>query len=282
MTVNSYLTNLANQAIIRDTEKQNIQRSINTISSRLNQYFGNQLERHFTFGSHTRNTILPRSMDSNSDIDYLIVFRGDNRKPQTYLDQLRRFATYYYQRSEIAQSNPTIVLNLNHIKFELVPAVDEFLLGLQIPAKASAYEDWISTDPHSFKEQLIDKNRNNNNQIKPLARLVKYWNANNGYPFESYDLENRIVEHHFGGWSGFLGGYLQYQLKDYFFDFMEALECSWFDSQVKKSKVSSIKSNIALVKQYLATGNEYQAEIQIKRMLPPAVASVSSLLGGLR
>jgi len=45
-------------------------------------------------------------------------------KPQTYLDRLRELAEVKYSTSEISQSNPTIVLALNHIKFELVPAVN--------------------------------------------------------------------------------------------------------------------------------------------------------------
>lgn len=280
MTVNSYLTNLAGQAIIRDNEKQSIQRSINTITTRLNQYFGTQLENHFTFGSYTRNTILPRSMDSNSDIDYMVVFRDANYRPQTYLDNLRRFVNYYYQRSEINQSHPTIVLNLNHIKFELVPAKSSWFSGLQIPDKASSYNDWLDTDPSGFNSELTDKNRNHQNLIKPLCRLVKYWNASNGYPFESYDLENRIVAHSFWMMGGLLSGLQANQLKDYFFSFMEGLECPWSDSQAKKNKLASAKSQIAAIRHSLATGNEYQAEIQIKRLLPPIVSS-GGLLRGL-
>lgn len=49
------------------------------------------LKQHFRFGSSTRGTILPRSMDEQSDIDYMIVFNENNATPQTYLNRLKTF-----------------------------------------------------------------------------------------------------------------------------------------------------------------------------------------------
>src|SRR5690606_26208932 len=43
MTINSYLTNLANQAILRDDEKAGVQRSITTLQTRLADHFGAQM-----------------------------------------------------------------------------------------------------------------------------------------------------------------------------------------------------------------------------------------------
>ena len=172
MSVNSYLTNLSSSAIIHDTEKTAIQRSITTLQTRLNSYFGQNVKRHFIFGSYNRGTILPRHMDGNSDIDYMIVFNDAGFQPQAYLDQLRRFVNFYYSSSEIKQSNPTIILNLNHIKFELVPAKEDWFSSLQIPAKASSYTSWIDTDPTGFNQSLISANGSNRNLIKPLTRSV--------------------------------------------------------------------------------------------------------------
>ena len=89
-------------------------------------------------------------MDANSDVDYMFVFKNDWSKPQTFLNRIRRFVEQCYSTSEIAQSNPTIVLNLNHIRFELVPAVQGLFGNLQIPAKASDYNEWLGTDPTGF------------------------------------------------------------------------------------------------------------------------------------
>ena len=81
------------------------------------------IEEKFNFGSYTRVTILQRKADEESDVDYMVVFdNSNNYTPQTFLDRLKRFAETKYSTSEIYQSSPTIVLELNNIKFELVPA----------------------------------------------------------------------------------------------------------------------------------------------------------------
>ena len=91
MSINSYLENLAGELILSSTEKDSIRTSINTLDTRLNSYFGSEIEEKFVFGSYPRVTILPRKVDENSDIDYMVVFDNSyNYKPQTFLDKLRR------------------------------------------------------------------------------------------------------------------------------------------------------------------------------------------------
>lgn len=260
MTVNSYLTNLANMAIIRDQERKSIQRSIATLQSRLAQYFGSDITQQFIFGSYSRRTILPRSMDEKSDVDYMVVFADNSSRPQIYLNLLRRFVEQHYSRSEIFQSNPTIVLSLNHIRFELLPAVNGWPSGLQIPAKACDYEDWISTDPTGFKQELVNANQTYGNQITPLVRVVKYWNALSGYPFESYSLEQNIVQH---GFSLLCGR----QLKDYFYGYIEGMDAGLFAPKWKQEAVSRARQLTEEAKFQECQGYTASAEATIKKLL---------------
>lgn len=275
MSVNSYLKGLADSAVIRHREKESINLSISTLQNRLNSYFGNQLSQHFIFGSYTRGTILPRSMDSKSDIDYMVVFDDSNFKPQTYLTKLRQFVELYYSRSEITQSNPTIILTLNHIKFELVPAINSIWSGLQIPAKRAELNDWISTSPNDINQTLTSTNQSNNNLIKPMIRLVKYWNACNNYPFASFELEKELAERSFILVSLMSTG----QLKDYFFDAIDSLSLNWRAAQYKQDALNRAKSIVQDVKNDLDNGWTYSAESGIKKLLPEVV-SAKSLLGG--
>lgn len=273
LSVNGYLSSLGNSAIIRDSEKVAIQRSISTLESRLNSYFPQELKRHFIFGSYSRGTILPRQMDSRSDIDYMIVFKNSGFQPQTYLDKLRKFVQFHYRSSEIRQSNPTIVLSLNHINFELVPAREGFFSGLQIPAKASDYNDWIETDPTGFNDELVKVNSSNKNLIKPLIRLVKYWNAKNDYVFESYDLEKKIVE------KGYflLSAFGSPQLKDYFFDVMASLSVGWLGAQWRKDRIDRAHRLIEEIKDYDNKGINALPEEPLRKLVPP----IGALAGGL-
>lgn len=123
MSVLTYLTNTASNAELSSTEQSSISTSITTLQTRMALHFDSGvIKQHFRFGSSTRGTILPRSLDEKSDIDYLVVFNENNATPQTYLNRLKSFVEKRYGSSEIYQSSPTIVLELNHIKFDLVPA----------------------------------------------------------------------------------------------------------------------------------------------------------------
>lgn len=262
MSVLRYLENLASNAILSDDEESSIDTSISTLQTRLDSYFGDELKEHFKFGSSTRGTILPRKMDSDSDIDYMVVFDDDSYKPQTYLDKLKRFAEAKYSTSEIYQSSPTVVLKLNHIKFELVPAIDKGFYSYHsyyIPAKASDVNDWILTDPNGFNDKLTEKNQNNNCLIKPMIRLVKYWNADRGHLFYSYIKEKDIVNKFYYNCSN---------VKDYFFDYMLSMSDSGYEYQKTADEVKRMKKIINQVKEYEKAGYPVTAENEIKKLLP--------------
>lgn len=185
MSVLSHLQNSAESIKIKDWERNSIDTSINTLSNKLSQYFDN-LESKFVFGSYDRKTILKRSVDSNSDVDYMVVFKdGSEWTPQTLMNRLKRFAEDKYSKNEIYQSSPTVVLELNHIKFELAPAYRSWGT-LYIPAPASDYSKWISTHPNTLKDDLNEKNKNNQYLIRKLVRLMKYWNVNNNKVYKVY------------------------------------------------------------------------------------------------
>jgi hypothetical protein len=191
MSVNSYLSDCASSLVLSETEKNSINTSINTLETRLDLYFGSDVKEKFKFGSYPRVTILPRKVDENSDVDYMVVFdNSNNYTPQTFLDRLKRFAEAKYSTSEIYQSSPTIVLQLNNIKFELVPAYSGYGTYYIPDGKGS----WMSTYPNAFNDKLTEANNNNSYKIKPLVRLIKHWNVNiNYHDLTSYKIEEKIA-----------------------------------------------------------------------------------------
>ncbi len=260
MSVNSHLTSLASDFVLSDSEKSSISTSIKTLSSRLNVYFGNKVIRHFQFGSSTRGTILPRKADGNSDIDYIVIFAPSDgkKKPQTYLNRLKNFVTAKYSTSEIHQSHPTIVLSLNHINFELVPAIiDNY--GYQIPMPASSYSEWIRTDPSGINQLLQDKNKKNDYKIKPLVRLVKYWNARNNHPFPSFSMEQYIINTSFSRCSA---------LKDYFYLFWSVFSCGDDTPAYIKTMVERAKRYAKQAKEYEESNMIDRAESEIQKIVP--------------
>ena len=193
MSVNTYLQKLGSSLVLSSSEKSSISTSVDTIKSRLTSYFGSSVIEKKLYGSYVRETILPRKADEESDVDLMVVFSNPNGyKPQTFLNKLKDFAEYYYSRSEIHQSSPTIVLELNHIKFELTPAQLIYNSMYYIPKNGS---EWMYTDPAGFYSKLTECNKINSYKIKPIVRILKHWNIQKNYRnLTSFELEKKIAE----------------------------------------------------------------------------------------
>lgn len=257
-------------ATVRELEKVNIRRSLAILNSRITDHFrepapgASEVSRHFPFGSFTRGTMLPRSMDSLSDVDYLVIFANAELKPQSCLDRLKRFVEKHYRKgSEIRQSHPTIILSLNHVRFELVPAIETSWSGIQIPTKASLFSSWATTNPNEFNGALTEKNRGNEDLIKPLIRITKYWNALNDYPFESYALEQMIVGH----WK-LLTVFSGATLWRRFLDFMNDLSPDGVSTNRGKNAIARAQELIARARQEELANRTESAEHILGSLLP--------------
>lgn len=255
MSVLSFLTDTARTAVLSSTEQSSITTSISTLQARMVSYFASgAIKQHFRFGSSTRGTILPRSMDEQSDIDYMIVFSENNATPQTFLNRLKTFVEKRYGSSEIYQSSPTIVLELNHIKFDLVPATITWLGELQIPNKSGG---WMTTSPNDFNTTLESKNKEHKSLIKPTIRLFKYWNATAGFPFNSFEMEK---------WVCSLSFWFLTNQKDYFLAVFENLNTNSAYSQWVNNEITRAKTIVTNVRQYEKDGMLVTAEKEIKKL----------------
>lgn len=194
MSINSYLKALGSALVIRDNEKESINRSVETLIFRANNYFDG-FEGCRVFGSYTRDTILPRKADNRSDVDIMMVFNnGNSFMPQTYLNWVKKFAEKYYPASIVHQDRPSVALSMQHIRFEMTPGKP--YAGIEgwynIPFDSST---WQVTKPNAFNDRLVQCNSNNGFKIKPIVRLMKHWNVSNNYrDMASFELEGMLVD----------------------------------------------------------------------------------------
>jgi hypothetical protein len=255
MSVLSFLNDTASNAVLSSPEQSSITTSISTLQSRLGLHFTDgEIKQQFRFGSSTRSTILPRSMDEKSDIDYMIVFADSSYTPQTYLNRLKAFVDNRYGTSEVYQSSPTIVLELNHIKFDLVPATTTWFGEFQIPNSSGG---WMTTNPNDFNATFEAKNKEHKSLIKPTIRLMKYWNARSGFPFESFLMEKWICGQSFW-WST--------NQKDYLFAVVDNLATSFHYSQWINNEITRAKDIVAKVRKYENDEMLVLAEKEIKKL----------------
>lgn len=255
MSVVTYLEGRASGAVLSSSEEASISTSVATLQSRLNAHFGINVSSHFKFGSYTRGTILPRRMDQNSDIDYMVVFSESGYNPQTYLNRLRTFVEKYYASSEIYQSSPTIVLELNHIKFELVPALFYYGTTYQIPNGPNV---WQTSDPTSFNATLNARNQSELYKLKPTIRLAKFWNADAGYVFDSYSFEQWIGNQSFWGVKN---------QRDYLFTLFDNMT-AYQSTAWRNDRINRAKSIVAEVRRLEKADMPISAELEVKKLIP--------------
>lgn len=197
ISLNSYLDDIASKLIIKGSEKDSISKSLYVFKDRMNDYFSCHEAVNLTeikvFGSYDRDTNLPQSVDNGTDVDIMLVMEDDGCTPQTYLDRVRRAVVAKYSTSDIKQSSPTIVLQMQHIKFEITPAIKE----------SSLYKiknddnEWMYSFCATDLSNLTKANQANNNMVKPTIRLIKYWNVSKNYKaISSYELEKKIVSYY--------------------------------------------------------------------------------------
>lgn len=244
MSVNTYLVRVARSLVLSAKESESIKNSIETLESRLQKWdkFSEVID-HRKFGSFAKETILPRWADEESDVDYMLVFDyyKHQYKAQTYLDWVKDFVSTKYQTSEIYQDFPTMVLELNHIKFEISPGIKmwgDSLPYYQIPAPKSSIVEWINTNPFLDMDRLAKKNSEDHYYIKRLARVLKYINVKLGRPLKSYRIEDYLITKVFWGDKTF-ADYFFHAIKD--FPYWEAP--FYLQDRIKRfmASVSSVK-----------------------------------------
>ncbi len=259
-TVNYVLQKIAGELFIKydSPERRLIEDRVTNFKFKLRNYFGRDVRESVLFGSYKRDTILPRRYDPNSDVDVLVVFDATTSSfaPDTYRNQLRRFANSEYPTSSVIKDHPSIVLELSGIKFDLVPCKTYnglFSSSFQIPGKDGS---WLDTDPNGFSEALTASNKRFNSIVKPIIRLVKRWNAYENYPYPSFELEKLVAEMYFSGdnyQSGFF--YASRNLPKYGLP------------EYQQRKVETLSNNIGWVEEYLNRDDQMKAAEVINRIL---------------
>lgn len=264
VSIDNYLKTLASSYYLKNdsTEVEKINKSIENLFSNLNKDLGILIKRRFIFGSYDRDTILPRSIDSKSDVDVMVIFNHTEheRTPETYRAWLKSFADEYYKDrygSEVVKSFPTVTIRLNNINYDLVPAKETNYLyvenDIHIPDSGNG---WRKTDPNDVKKKLVEANTKYNSVVRPIIRLLKAWNCSNGYPFDSYELEMDIIAMNF------------YQDNVQTGLFWAAKYFTIIKTQTQTDKVNSLNYNLDKVQECLEANDLTKAKQWLHRVFP--------------
>jgi predicted nucleotidyltransferase len=201
MSINSKLVAFAKNELVlshNDTERDKIKASVGQLEKILKDKLGSNIKEFVRFGSFTRNTILPRKYDPNSDVDLMVIFNtsAGRKTPGTYRKWILDVVSAAYPNSVSKKDFPAVKLLLNHIMFDIVPAyTEEDYFGNKSYYIPDSGDSWRSTTPNDINDSLASKNSQyGNNVIRNTIRLCKHWNAFAGYPLESYLMEKDIID----------------------------------------------------------------------------------------
>ena len=178
-------------------ERKRIENSIDGLSYWLRHKL--EVTETMVFGSWTRNTILPRKYDESSDIDLMVVFNGNlhNRDPEWCRERLRNYVASGYPKSDVRKDAPAVKLELNFIKYDLVPAVKDEWTGRYYMPNTSQYSSgWMFTSPKDIDTKLSRINTIiGGNLARNVIRLCKYMNKSTGRTaMSSYELESCVLD----------------------------------------------------------------------------------------
>ncbi len=202
MSINNKLITFAQQELVlahNDKERDKIKASLNELQRKLENKFGDDIDEFVLFGSYTRNTILPREYDSESDIDLMVVF-NTGFTPGTYRKNLHDLLVKAYPNSVSKKDFPVVKLELYHTMFDIVPAyaVESSWTNNVTYYIPDLSDGWRVTIPNDLNETLSVKNKSyGNNIVRNVIRLCKHWNAASGYRFQSYEMEKWILNRFF-------------------------------------------------------------------------------------
>jgi predicted nucleotidyltransferase len=199
MNINGILTRFAQQDLVlshNDAARDKIKGSLNHLEKVLADRLGDTIVEFIRFGSFTRNTILPRQYDPNSDVDLMVVFNkaNYNYSAGTFRKWLHDVVSDAYPNSLSKKDHPVVKLELYHIMFDIVPAYSTNNWNGKTFYIPDVRDGWRTTVPNDINNDLSQKNQSyGDNIVRNVIRLCKHWNAMAGYPFESYVMEKQIV-----------------------------------------------------------------------------------------
>ncbi len=192
MDINSYYLELAKALKFSPDKRERIDVSIDYFRQKIWGQFQDRLLEVVVFGSYSRDTIICK--DDEEDVDIVVIYKTREAQPDTYLKQIKTFCEETYSRSKIYQDHPTIVIDMEHIKFEIVPSIYVSPGAVKIPAPKSKELKWVNTNPKDLIVKVQTKDKNNKNLILPVIRILKYWNTLNGRAFTSFQIERAIID----------------------------------------------------------------------------------------
>jgi len=151
----------------------------------------------FLTGSYKKKTLI----NPANDIDVFVVLSGYTQydiKPNTILDKLKKDLNITYPKTPVKQDKPCIIINFEHVTFELTPAIEikNYWGGdseFYIP-KMSKDNEWQKVEnPRILEEKLTEANKRLNQKLNPLIKMMKKCKLKHNLKIPSFEMEQMAI-----------------------------------------------------------------------------------------
>lgn len=151
----------------------------------------------FLTGSYKKKTLI----NPANDIDVFVVLSGYSQydiTPNAILNKLKKDLKSRYPNTTIKQDKPCIVIEFNHVLFELTPAIEIENWyehnNFYIP-EMSKNNTWQLVDnPRILEERLTEANKRLNQKLNPLIKMMKKCKVKNNFKTPSFEMEKMAID----------------------------------------------------------------------------------------
>jgi Second Messenger Oligonucleotide or Dinucleotide Synthetase domain len=153
-------------------------------------------------GSYSRNTILRQERDIDIMVSLSPTKYWDTYKTNSsgFVALVRTALNKEYSKSEVSSSGAAVVMAMSIFDVDVVPVFPRDGGGYLV---ADGHGAWKSSNPNFHFSLMLEHNKQDE-RLKPLVKLAKFWNLCNESLLESFHLE-AMIEHIWRGVS--IGSY---------------------------------------------------------------------------
>lgn len=259
---------------LTEREQKDVSRRHNEVREIIRAKF--TVDRDFLTGSYARHT----KTKPLQDVDIFCVLNEKEEghyldKPSsTLVEDFRKALADHYRKENVSSDERCVTVRFGtpsggefeEEKVFSIDAVPAFDAGhaYKIPDSGST-ADWLKTDPEIHAEKATAANKAFNEQWKPMVKMIKKWNRNQGRPVPaSFLLEVMSLDILY---SPFSAGYPS-ELKSFFATAAQRIYETWDDPAGVGPAVSDGMTNAqraTAASKMIETGKAIDLAIQLKK-----------------
>lgn len=143
-------------------------------------------------GSYSRRTIVRRDRDIDImvSMDVSTYWKTYEQNSSGLVYQVREALNKQYGKSDVSTSGAAVVMQTSMFNVDVVPVFRRNGGGYLL---ADGAKRWKATNPPYHYDLMETRNKADPN-LKPLVKLVKYWNIVNDARLESFHLEMAVEQ----------------------------------------------------------------------------------------